>query len=96
MRRIILVSAFLLSGCATSLRQADSVVGTNQPIEYREGYAEGCDTGTSAAGNPYYHFRKDVNSYRIDALYKQGWDDGFNICKGQYDSINVLMSGSRL
>jgi hypothetical protein len=48
----------------------------------------GCDSGYVAAGHPYYRFSKDVTRYGNDNLYyKQGWDDGFSVCKGKYESV---------
>lgn len=77
-----------LSGCAAP--QAN-VNNSQQPAPYRHGYAEGCSSGQSAAGNPWKKFAKDVSEYQEAGLYKQGWDDGFNVCKGQYEAIGRAM-----
>lgn len=78
-------------GCATSMQDADRAVGANQPVEYRMGYADGCDSGYVAAGHPYYKFRKNTAHYMADPLYKQGWDDGMTVCKSGYESIRRSM-----
>lgn len=69
------------------MRAVERQVGEGQPLLYKQGYGAGCDSGYVAAGHPYYKFSKDVASYSKNSLYKQGWDDGFAVCKGQYDSI---------
>ncbi len=57
------------------------------PPAYREGFAAGCDSGYSAAGNIYYRFNKDPQRAISDAMYASGWNDGFAVCKGKYDNI---------
>lgn len=80
---------FILCGCVTTGAQIDRQVGAHQPPEYKAGYGDGCDSGYVAAGHPYYRFAKDVVRFGNDALYKQGWEDGFSVCKGSYDSIST-------
>lgn len=74
--------ALSLAACETSMATVPS-----GPEPFRVGYAEGCDSGKSAAGHVYARFRKDVARFGSDALYAQGWDNGFSVCKGQYESI---------
>ena len=81
----------LLAGCVTNMQQADRDGCAGQPIEYKQGYVAGCDSGYVAAGHPYYKFSKDVVRYGQDAIYKQGWDDGFLVCKGKYDAVGQSM-----
>ena len=83
---LIILSLFLIS-CVTTIDRVNQEVGINQPLQYKEGYQSGCDSGYVSAGNPYYRFNKDVNRYSKDELYKQGWDDGYNICRGKYNSL---------
>lgn len=75
-----------VSACATPMSQVP-----NGPVGYQQGYAEGCNSGNVAAGHPYYKFSKDVSRYGGDGEYKQGWDDGFAVCKGKYESIQRMM-----
>jgi len=86
-RTIILLIAVLVSACATDMSRVDREVGANQPQAYKQGYGDGCDSGYVAAGHPYYKFRKNVSRFASDALYKQGWEDGYGVCKGKYESI---------
>jgi len=86
-KTLVLCAAAVLSACATDMQRVDREVGAGQPVAYKEGYRFGCDSGYVAAGHPYYRFRKDVSRYGSDTLYKQGWDDGFSVCKGQYESF---------
>ncbi len=87
MRWIIALTGLLLTGCvaysggyyggyygprATSIDQVDLMVGTQQPVEYRVGFQDGCDSGYVSAGNRTYTFKKDVARYDVDTLYKQG------------------------
>lgn len=78
----------LLAGCATA---AEDPQLAGQPLEYRQGSSEGCDSGYVAAGHPYYRFRKDAYRFDSDRLYQQGWNDGFARCKGSYESIQRAM-----
>ena len=82
-----LIGLVLLVGCATNMQMVDRQVGADQPPAYKEGYMAGCNSGYVAAGHPYYKFTKDVSRYQDDSLYKQGWNDGYGVCKGQYDAI---------
>lgn len=87
MKRIVAVAVMVvLSGCATTMREVPQ-----GPPTYQEGYAAGCNSGNVAAGHPYYRFTKDIQAYASDQLYKQGWDDGFQVCKGKYESVQRMM-----
>jgi hypothetical protein len=44
------------------------------PLEYRQGYADGC---ASASGTE----RKDAARFRTDGQYRTGWQDGNALCK---------------
>lgn len=83
--------ALILTGCATSTQSIDREIGAGQPPAYKEGYGAGCDSGYVAAGHPYYKFKKDVNRFASDEFYKQGWADGYGVCKGKYDAIGQSM-----
>ena len=84
---IVIIFTFFLLSCETSMKEVDRKVG-DQPQEYKEGYAAGCNSGYVASGHPYYKFTKDIARYESDNLYKQGWEDGFRVCKGSYDAIH--------
>lgn len=44
------------------------------PLEYRQGYADGCASATRAE-------RKDAARFKSDGQYRTGWTDGNALCK---------------
>jgi hypothetical protein len=92
MRSHLIAVALLIgaAGCATTQERVDRQLA-GQPVAYREGYAAGCDSGYVAAGHPYYSFRKDLGRFNAEQLYSGGWNDGFQVCKGSYESIQRAM-----
>jgi hypothetical protein len=44
------------------------------PLEYRQGYADGCASATGPQ-------RRDGARYGADANYRTGWIDGSSLCK---------------
>lgn len=91
MKFIIIALTLFLAGCATSDSQVEADIGAGQPPQYQAGYRDGCDTGLSAAGNPYYHFHKDVAATSSDPLYASGWQDGLMMCRDRYQTMmNIL------
>ncbi len=70
-----------LYGCATDKPQSAIM---NQPGDYKLGYSDGCASGHFEGGHPYDQFVKDNYRYIKDALYSQGWKDGFVTCKNEY------------
>lgn len=92
LRRVITASvaaAILLAAAACSTSQGNIPAG---PPAWRSGYADGCNSGYVAAGHPYYQYTKDVTRAQSDQTYNMGWQDGFNACKGSYDSTIRMMS----
>ena len=89
MTRFILLVVFSLTflcGCNTSLNYAERMAPGMPPL-WQEAYSAGCDSGYSAAGNPYYKFRKDYPLYKNGEEYKDGWDAGYDACKTQYSNL---------
>ena len=95
MRWLVFVLAVFLSGCiahyqgryegpppmqSTSMAQANSMVGVQQPVAYKVGFMAGCDSGRVSAGSNSFIFKKDVERFGKDDLYQQGWNDGFSRC----------------
>lgn len=68
----------------TSLDEVNRAVGDHQPVEYRVGYMEGCDSGHVSAGKAGFTFKKDQARFEKDALYQRGWEDGYVRCKDRY------------
>lgn len=90
---IVAVFAVLLFGCASQHLQSRraALEQHGYPPEYIDGHIDGCNSGTAAAGNPYYQFRKDVRRASLDKLYADGWADGFQVCKANYESTLNMM-----
>jgi len=84
---VVAVSLVLfLTGCGSSM------VRTPQgPPQWQQGYSEGCTSGYSAAGHPYYRWEKDPRRALDDRLYGMGWKDGFETCKSSYESTGRLL-----
>jgi hypothetical protein len=80
---ILTIAIVCLVGCATK-EMYNPVM--HMPVAYQDGYLAGCDCGFVAAGHPFFSFKKDAYRYLADSLYKQGWDDGFNVCKTQHET----------
>ena len=88
----LILAVFVLAilwGCAatnadTSRREAI----LQQPADYREGYRDGCTSGYYEGGHPYLQFTRDNLRLNKDALYAQGWKDGFAACKEEYIAKN--------
>lgn len=81
---IWLAFGLCLSACAVMPDQ----VPIGGPPEYRAGFAAGCNSGYTAAGNIYYRFDKDPQRFLDDKLYAQGWGDGFGSCKANYEAFD--------
>ena len=84
----ITILVCIFSGCASIREQ---MLGAGFDENYVDGYEQGHSSGFHAAGHPYYRFWKDTHRYEVDSQYRQGWDDGFSVAKGQYDSIRQSM-----
>lgn len=62
-----------------------------QPPQYREGFDQGCQSGRSAAGRVGSRFTKDPIRFQSDAMYADGWRDGFNNCKGNAEAVDRML-----
>lgn len=87
-----LLICLLLVGCATDgktqyQRRTDRIVGADKPIEYKQGFAQGCEAGEGAAGAWYKQYKKDLERFKTDELYKTGWNDGYDYCKARYQQL---------
>ena len=76
--RMTLLSIALLAGCAgqQAATRSPSVNLSGFPLEFRQGYADGCD---SAGGV----MKRDAKRFEADAQYAQGWRDGTSICRSR-------------
>ncbi len=70
----VLALATLL-GCSQ-----ETMRGPEGPLEYREGYAHGCESALAESGIPNSTPKKDDDRYSGDPQYHQGWEDGYSDC----------------
>jgi hypothetical protein len=93
MRAVTLTAALLLAACAGPRLAWNDAQQESGPTvaAVKTARQQGCDSGYVAAGHPYYRFSKDTSRYVSDPVYKSDWDDGFAVCKGQYDAIGQAM-----
>jgi len=83
MRFFAAIAIALVSACTTSGSQIPP-----GPKAWQDGYAQGCNSGFAAAGNPYYRYTKDVVRVQTDQTFAMGWQDGYNACNARYNAIN--------
>jgi hypothetical protein len=82
-RRAALVAVvILLAACSVTVEQSPS-----GPLNFRQGYADGCNSGYKEAGHPYVVPARDWTAYQNDQLYKQGWDEGRQACFARYNKL---------
>ncbi|HVP86492.1 MAG TPA: hypothetical protein VMU79_00305 [Casimicrobiaceae bacterium] len=65
------------SGPSTPFTPAPDAANVNLqgfPLEYRQGYADGC---SSSSGTE----RRDAARYANDSQYHTGWQDGLALCR---------------
>lgn len=86
-RRISLAALMvLIAGCATPPRSGTppapqpraappKVNLSGFSAEFKRGYADGCESSRSLSQ------RRDERSFRSDADYAAGWNDGSSICR---------------
>lgn len=87
MKTILILAMLAATGCAAPRGDRPPMTYTPDELSYMNGKGDGCPSGERAAGHPYRTFTKNVPLYLGDAGYKSGWDDGFAVCKGQYEAI---------
>ena len=80
---LIILFLLIVNACAK-----DDVKSNNQgqATEYTTGYADGCATARAANSDDDFSppARKDKDRFKNQALYMQGWDEGFEKCTAQY------------
>jgi len=97
MKKAMLCTICLLliaSGCPPLIDKEQWLKAGYDP-NYVDGYADGHSSGLVAGGHPYSHFQKDTHRYENDSQYRQGWNDGFAVGKGSYESIGRAGAASR-
>jgi len=58
---------------------------------YNIGKEHGCQSGKKAGGDWWVSYKKEVNLYMEQNYYKTGWDDGFNLCRGEAQNLNNMI-----
>ena len=81
---VVLLSLLALAGCSGLELQRDLMLKEGHPTPYVDGYIDGCPSGKAAGGNMYHRFTKNVMRFEVDSLYRQGWTDGFEVCRSEY------------
>ena len=75
----------LLWGCATTQQPSGTAPSkpppanvnlSGYPPAFQAGYADGCESVRAAR-------TRDEARFKTDALYAQGWRDGYDICKSR-------------
>lgn len=80
----------VMSGCPPIINRTQWIAA-GYDSAYVDGYVDGQYSGYVAAGHPYSHFQKNTHRYEDDSQYRQGWNDGFSVAKGSYESIQRSM-----
>ncbi len=85
MKYLLLFVLLLSVSCAA--QNIDNLIGPGQPEPYRVGFGDGYGSGKKSEGSLYDKFRKDVYRFSQDELYRQGWQDGFEMGKGKWQEV---------
>jgi len=75
-----LAALFALGGCAST---SETMMQQGYGPYYSHGYEDGCKSGRKAGGSMFDQFSKNVRLYDSDYKYREGWNDGFRVCRGQ-------------
>ncbi|KAF1053135.1 MAG: hypothetical protein GAK43_01558 [Stenotrophomonas maltophilia] len=73
-----LVITLLVGGCEST---HEHLLAQGYPAPYADGFDDGCGSGRQAAGAITVEFRKNALRFQKEALYAQGWGDGFQQCR---------------
>lgn len=68
----------LLAGCAPMQQPQPPATHVNLSgfsLSFKEGYADGCESAGARRQ------RRQVERYKSDADYRQGWNDGLSACR---------------
>lgn len=76
---VFVISLFTLGllGCAST---KDNMVATGFPVQYAEGFDDGCHSGYKAAGSLFDEFKKDISRFNSDkSMLKVGLMDSDSV-----------------
>ena len=80
----VICSVAILSGCVS---QKDSMIKQGYPVDYADGFEDGCHSGKKAGGSMFDQFKKDVSRFEKHQEYTQGWSDGFRQCESEQEAL---------
>jgi len=75
-----LVGLLAFNGCAST---SENMMQQGYGPNYSHGYEDGCKSGRKAGGSMFDQFTKNVRLYDSNNKYREGWNDGFKVCKGE-------------
>jgi len=75
-----LTALFAFGGCAST---SEMMMQQGYGPDYSHGYEDGCKSGRKAGGSMFDQFTKNVRLYDSDSKYREGWNDGFRVCKSE-------------
>lgn len=87
MRILVMLGVLLLAGC---MSDQESLLRQGYDPAYAQGFNDGGQSGSRAAGNIWTAFHKDTHRFESDSQYRQGWQDGFVLRKSQYEAISRM------
>lgn len=93
LNNIIALALMTLSTSCAQMQidqQRNALINRGQPLAYVDGYGDGFSTGTAAAGNPYFGYRKNCQRFENDTLYHQGWEDGYRHGERKYSNAVLI------
>ena len=86
-----------LGGCTS---QKGTVVSTDTPHAYADGFDAGCHSGKKAGSKLFEQFQKNSGRFISNPSYAQGWSDGFRQCETVLESVQretrIAMEQQRL
>lgn len=86
---VITLALLIVAGCATQhlAQKREKLIQQGFSNDYTDGYVHGCSSGYNRAGDRYYDFSRDMPRYQSDQNYSKGWDEGYQSCKAEYESL---------
>lgn len=92
MRHLItIIVSLMIAGCAStqsskSIKSSDPMPPSTRPTynlagyppAFKDGYIDGCETAKKSA-----YGSKDKQRFTKDNQYRNGWNDGYNLCLGK-------------
>ncbi|GDY25324.1 hypothetical protein [Agarivorans sp. Toyoura001] len=81
---MIMAISTALFACASQSQQMQE---QGYPVDYADGFEDGCHSGHQAGGSLFDQFKKDINRFEQQKQYAQGWSDGFRQCESQEEAL---------